>query len=158
MAHGAPDWWSRAHIDIIAQALAYLEQRPMYGEAKMVEGDVLISANSSGTLVQITGKGKLYSGYIRIVTDHSVKKDAIRWYIDGNLIYETTWWDFIRFGASRPYESLMWANCYDEVNNYFTAGLMSDITFEESLKLTYENNSDYNVIVYCNLTYTLMQT
>jgi len=158
MAHGAPDWWSRAHIDIIAQALAYLEQRPIYGEAKNAEDTVLIPANEGGSLVKIIGKGKLYSGIIHIATNHSVKEDHIRLYVDGNSIYETTWENLIRFGVSRPYDSLMWASCYDEVNYRYAASFMGDITFEENFELAYYNTTDYTVTLYYNLTYALVQT
>ena len=137
MTHGAPDWWSRAHIDIIAQALAYLEQRPMYGEAKNAFSFTQVSANNDTTLINVLGKGMVYGGIIFIATNHSISDDEIHIYVDGDIIFDFNWGRQIRYNFTRPYDCIAWVCKYDNVNHEYAMAIKHGITFEESIKIVY---------------------
>lgn len=152
-----PDFTNYSQVDLIQQTIAFLTNRPMYGEAKIVDGFKIITAKSEETLFSISGKGKIYTGIIFIFTDHSVKSDIIELYIDDDRIFSEYWETFWFYGIERPDDFVAWLSCYDESNHIYTLSIKSDITFEESFKVKYRNNANDNVKVSYKIIYALLQ-
>ncbi|RLG91224.1 hypothetical protein DRO34_04340 [Candidatus Bathyarchaeota archaeon] len=62
MAHGAPDWWGASYINILEQSLAYLTQRPYYGDGKVYTDNFQLPPGGTyKTFFSETGPGKIYS-------------------------------------------------------------------------------------------------
>lgn len=79
-------------------------------------------------------------------------------YIDENIIFSRWWKQLLDYNMTRAFDYVVWLSCYDDVNYKYMLNLMSDITFEEKLRLKYHNASSDSVIVLYNLIYTLLQT
>ena len=151
-----PDFTNYSQVDLVQQTIAFLTNRPMYGEAKLVFGDKTYDPHTGAAMVKITGKGKLYAGIIYLDTDHSAKTDTVNMYIDSGQIFTAKWETFMKYNVTRLNDFIAWLSCYDEVNYKYMLNLMGDITFEESLQIGYFNDSDYSVMVSYNLIYTLL--
>ena len=151
-----PDFTNYSQVDLVQQTIAFLTNRPMYGEAKRVYGSKLIDPQSRVTLVKIAGKGKIYGGCIFADTDHKVENDMIYICIDwyAVLAYEWNW--FIRYNQTRINDFVAWATCYDDVNYIYNLAFMSDLTFEEDVEFEYSNKTSNSVYVGYEIIYSLL--
>jgi len=158
MGHGAPDWWSRSHIDIIGQALAYLTQRPMYGAAKSNYVYKQVDPNTETTLITVIGKGMIYGGLIQADVDYSIGNDIFRLYVDDEAIVGGSFYEYIQNNLSSYGDYCAWISCFDDKNHVYAVNFRYGLTFEEKIKITYQERNGKTPYIYCDIIYTLMLT
>jgi len=157
MAHGAPDWWTRSRIDIIAQALAYLKARPVYGEAKLEFGEKTIAANTVETLFSINGRGMTYGGIIYTIEGGNAENDKVSLYVDGTGIASMSFNTLKDLGLTRPNDWVMWVSTFNPDSWYWCMCIRYGITFDSQLRMVYDRNHDTNVKVNYKMVYALLE-
>lgn len=151
-----PDFTNYSQVDLVQQTIAFLTNRPMYGEARNASGSNTITPNTGQTLVTILGKGKIYTGFVYVDTDHIASDDIIYMYVDNQPIFSRPWKTFIKYNLIKPNNFVAWLSCFDEANYIYMLNFMNDITFEEKLEVGYRNESSKDVDVYCNIIHSLL--
>ena len=81
-----PDFTNYSQVDLVQQTIAFLTNRPMYGEATNAMLVASIEGSGDYHVINVYGKGMIYTGNIYLVTDHSIGYDEIIFKIDGNSI------------------------------------------------------------------------
>jgi len=143
-------------LNLKAQDLAYVVQRPMYGQAKIASGYKDIPASTTETLLTISGKGKTYGGIIYIDTDHTCELNHVVINVDSELLVDFALGNLNKWAISRPNDFLIWLTCYNDENYIYGVGIANDITFESSFEVKYQNTSASAVRVYYILSYALL--
>jgi len=133
MAHGAPDWWSRSYIDILGQTLAYLTQRPYYGDAKAIDKTIEISTSGWTNLINLQNcKGRVLGGYMKTV-DPDYSTILFELYIDGELALDVTdeilWKDGCFIGSATPLRILTYSPDEPRVAIDFLPGIQWESSF-----------------------------
>lgn len=86
MPTGMKDFWSGSQVDIVAQALYAIQNRPTYGGAQSANGNWSAQTNELKTLVSVTGTGMLYGGYIEANASSGVQNNRVYLNIDGQVL------------------------------------------------------------------------
>lgn len=130
MAHGLPDWYRG--VDVAYQALARLVTRPSYGKA-ISDDNVVTTSDPTYTFVSISGKGIIYSGYIRCQS-YTYKpvieidgEEATATYVGLDQFMSA---NIVQYSAA--YVTIL---CWDAVNKIYTFALQPGLTFDESFVL-----------------------
>jgi hypothetical protein len=152
MATGSPDWWARSksavdiiaqsfgnlQVDVVAQTLAELINRPKYGGAGAAGATYLNIPNGVTTLTTTTGKGILYGGYIHTygcVVDS--KRDKPYLAVDSAYISTLSYEELLDYNMTRGGSQVCHLVNYDLVTPGFTVAFTSNITFESSIIVQY---------------------
>lgn len=142
-------------IDVVAQTISQLIQRPKYGSASYSYSSVAVGANDTETIWDISGQGKCYGGYVRIIAGGTHYDDALKLTIDGDAMYSVSF-DFLKdtkmYDPKYLYFHLV---NYDEENGIYQANFHPDLTFESSFKFEYEDKSGAALTVYSLLFYAV---
>jgi hypothetical protein len=126
-------------IDVKAQTLAQLINRPKYGGAELGSYSNAIAGLTTETLIDITGVGMIYGGWIRCTDTTTHKADIPRIWIDDMTIEADTWNSLNQAGVWRNPISPMSLTRYDETNFEYALMIGYGFTFETSVKLKYSN-------------------
>jgi len=153
-----PDFTNYSQVDLVQQTIAFLTNRPMYGAAQHVEGDVLIGINTIKTLFTVTGKGIIYGGIIYAENVAKIENDAIGIYVDSvNTIY-TQWKKLHKFNLVNYNDFGVWLNTYDTENGNWSLSIMNGITFEENFYIRYFEGESYEKTISYFVIYSLLNT
>jgi len=156
MAHGAPDWWNRSYVDIMSQTLAEIINRPKYGGGIRGLYHDNVSANTTTTLVEVTGKGMIYGGRLRAAGSASQRLDEITLKVDGQTLESLTWDLLYVRGYIMPGGMVFYLTVYDEVDYIYSLGIGYGFTFENSVKLQYTEKHGNTPHVSACLLYALV--
>jgi len=151
-----PDFTNYSQVDLVQQTIAFLTNRPMYGEAQDAHTSVNVSANSTVTLLSVSGKGMIYSGLVDIPTDHNIDTDWVSIEIDDNEIFYLVFGYFIQYEITRPNSYIAWLNKYDNKNNVYSMSIGNGLTFESNIKIKYHETNGVDVYVNAKLVYALL--
>ena len=151
MAHGSPDWHKLSDVDILAQSvgdihinvaaqdIAQIINRPTYGGANVSTYDSNPPTSTTTELISITGQGVIYGGYIWIHDGTSRYNDSFILHVDGVDIFNITSY-YLRTLNFSKYENTPLRMCvYNEYMKYYLATIQNDITFESNFKIKYAN-------------------
>lgn len=150
------DALGNALMNIKAQDIAEIINRPKYGGAVVSEISLVINAGYAGSLVNVSGKGMLYGGTIHVDGNTSHSTDDVILRIDGSTVKWTAYDKLKKYGCTKPHTHLVWLNVYDDTIFRYSVGFMYGITFESSLVLSYINNGIDSIGVYGCLVYALV--
>jgi len=132
MPQGAPDYFSV--IDIRAQTLARIINRPVYGSARIAEALKVLDPYESVDLVTVLGQGRFYS--MEVLGDLDANVRDVQWtlHIDG---YNVVGYSFnllrmwglnqVGFGGVALVQD-------DDTLIRYTAVILGEFTFESVLK------------------------
>jgi len=154
MAHGAPDWWSRGHMDIILQTLQYLIIKPYYGDSKVLSSCTSVPDTTWTQLFKIEGKGRIYGGIIRSGAEEPTHP-AFRVYLDGD---EAGWFDLgemLKAKLFPPASSFLRVLCKQAAVPFFVVDLLPNIQFEDSLEVQFWHDSGANRTICYEIYYGL---
>lgn len=154
MASGRPDYTRT--IDILYQSLAQVTNRPKYGGAQLEVGYATVDANGETELINITGKGVIYGGFFRLAHTSTQLNSAPRLYVDGVRVATLDFCDLARYGLVVDSGYSTYLLVLDDVNYIYSAGISRDITFETSLKTTYNEWYGSTPFVWSILYYALV--
>lgn len=153
MSYGAPDYFSV--IDIRAQTLARVLNRPTYGGALFE--DVQTTANPSvlKELINIEGTGMIYGFSLISVCAVQHTDSYIKTEIDGNLEAAPTWQELYDARVFTPCGLCPYLTLYQPGSD-LALMMPYGITFDENLIIYYYNNYvAYAEQIHCFLSYTL---
>jgi len=143
-------------LNLKAQDLSEIINRPKYGAANQSLFSDVVAEGTDGTLLNVSGKGILYGGYINADSLVSKKTDYFFSLIDGVTFTSQTFYQLMYHGVTYPTSNIFQLMLYDDTNFKYSVCLMSGITFETSLKIVYHNASASGVSVYSKIFYALV--
>lgn len=165
MAHGAPDWWGQNVVDIIAQTLASMQvdvyaqtlehvtNRPTYGGADVGIVSVTKDVAAKYELVTITGTGMLYGGYLYLESDATSNGTIITLAADGNELWTASIVSMYLQNVTNESEHLIRLSLYDNVNYFYCLVFGHGITFESTLQLISYQAINFDTLYLGNLVY-----
>jgi len=154
MAAGLPDYLRG--MDVTLQALAELIVRPKYGTALLEAGTLGVTANIDNPLVEIPGKGMIYGGAVWLDDTNSQANGEVRLWVDDVNLSPLSFLRLIDYGMAKPRTWPVTINVYNNVDFIYSAGISYGITFEDKLKISYDENNGRTPTVHYRLVYTLI--
>ena len=149
-----PDF--QLQTNIANQTLAQIINRPKYGAADSVEGNVAATANDETLICTVSGKGIIYGGRIQVPDVSAPETSRPRLYIDDELVVGPNFIGMLRYGMCR-YGAHIWTlSKYDQTAEIYVAVLQPGITFEESATLKYNEAEGQTPTVYGIIVYALV--
>lgn len=151
-----PDFWANRYVNVVAQDLGELINRPKYGAAARKQGVRNTLAGDSVLLCEVSGKGVTYGGYVKCQPAMSHADDYIYFMIDGTSLIGGTFKGLSDLGIHSAGDNLFFVTLYDETNFNYSMSWAAGITFETSLKAYYFNMTVENRLVTYWLYYALI--
>jgi len=151
-----PDFTNYSQVDLIQQTIAFLTNRPMYGEAQQISDRQAVYKNEVTTLFTIYGKGKIYGGVIFFVNEYPVNSDMLQFYVDDKLVMHMTWENMLALNITQNNDYGFWLDCFDDENGNWCLSLKDGITFEESFSVKYYEREGYDKYLFYRVMYTLL--
>lgn len=142
MAHGLPDY--------------YRGMRPRYGAAKCLTSYLDIRAGELETLVNVSGRGVIYGGYVLLDYDATQNQSFATLVIDGQPSVSNSFEALNKYSLNQHRSSIVNLLVYDDIDFVYSVGLAYDITFESSILLQYKENHGKTPRVYYSLIYALI--
>jgi len=124
-------------LNLKAQDLSEIINRPKYGAANFAGGEIVVTANAETLLTTVLGKGIIYSGSFFTAWTSSQENSNVRLYIDGTLISSPRWGGMFTWAQASIHNTVIYLLCYDSVNFKYSAAISPFITFETSVTLKY---------------------
>lgn len=143
-------------INISAQELAEITNRPKYGG--VVRGYLYsaVPAGDTVTLLNVSGQGMLYGGHLYISSTASIASVIPYLYIEGATIVNTPLSNYDTRNLSKPHVSPSYLISYNNTTFKCTIAYSYGYTFETSLKLNFVNMAPQSTIVSGALYYALI--
>jgi len=143
-------------LNLKAQDLAEIINRPKYGAANIAAGYATVDPSESKILTTVSGKGVTYGGYWYLNPSIPHNTDFCQVVVDGNLIpaAQFDWWNRLNF--TQPGNGVSFLTCYDPDTLYYAMSLIFGITFETSFAMRYFNAQGAAVTVQYRLIYALV--
>lgn len=113
-------------------------------------------AQSTTILVEIKGAGRILGGRGQVHNQQNQKHNYFILRVDGIAISSERFDDLLNLGAIRSSDAMTFLTRYDEENGYFDVGIKEGITFEESFKIEYVNESETQADISYWLWYALL--
>lgn len=137
-------------LNLKAQDLAEIINRPKYGAAQLLSGTASCAYQYT-TLFSISGKGIVYSGRFSLtgVTETHLE-DFLRLTVDGNQIVSPELQYLFALNLVHPYDDIFYITLYDNTGYNYSVSVTPLITFEASLSVEWYNrqlttrNVDYS--------------
>ena len=129
---------SRVDVNIIAQTVEQLIQRPKYGICAPASFSGYVDANATTLLAEISGIGIIYQVFFYVQSAASQKNDCFIVEIDGIQIPTATFLQAIQFNSVQQGNAATHMDCFDEVNFRYSGSIGYGITFESSVKAYYK--------------------
>lgn len=136
------------HVNIAAQDIAELTQRPKYGALTLAYFTGLISAVSMVTLYTISGKGMIYGGFVfsaSTIASHS--SDGIYCIVDGFALQAFSFLDQNNREFNSNWTDMMYIKKFDDINWKYSLCFSHGITFESQIQIKYYNSQVSNTAV-----------
>jgi hypothetical protein len=143
MPRGYPDWFGQP-------------QFPKYGGGRRVSGQKTITTVDETTVVEISGKGRIYGGIMEAGPVGVSPYDSTKIYIDGSLLIWTSWLDALQFKMFPESGTPLYLLCYDTVYPWYEWGIREGITFDNAFKITYKSDSANQRVINYKVFYSLI--
>lgn len=128
----------------------------LYGDSQEVSDEKVCVGPATTPLVTIYGTGTIYGGFFSAQSGPPGIDDSPMILIDGVLMSGYSWAYFNDMGIITGTRQLITLTNYDTKNNYFSAVIKRNLTFNESVEMRYFNSTIFNVTVKYNLVYALI--
>ena len=145
-------------LNLKAQDLAEIINRPKYGAAHNATYDGTLTTTTETTLFTVTGKGIIYSGQV-IVKDTNATHtqfDRAKLYIDDWYIGGAYFYQYALNNFTIPGTSSWWIRKYDIIANRVAICVLPGITFETNCSFHYTPYEVSTVTVSAGLIYALL--
>lgn len=150
-----PDFTQYAYIDIIAQSMGRLLNRPTYGGAKRSNVLQVVAPNADTEFISVAGEGMVYGGYMAVWANMTQSNSKWGMLIDGNDLFSPGFGIIADFNLMKPYGVSVFMTCYDVVTFRYGFILPYGVTFEESVVISYREGNGDTPLVMVDLTYAL---
>lgn len=130
---------------------------PKYGGAKFTSKYKVITTSGNVEVLAISGKGRIYGGYMYTKDPDSTKNDRFRLRIDGETIPAPDFEALLSYGHISTTDTLLYIIYYDELTPKYVVGLKNNITFDYDFAVLYNKTSANDVTVEVNVYYTLIE-
>lgn len=154
MAAGLPDYFRG--VDIALQALSEVIVRPKYGGIQSVSGHGTVGANIETLLAEVSGRGMLYGGFLRLEYTSSQKNGAFYLYVDGEWPGLASFEELNKFGITVEHSYPVYIRKYDDTSFIYCVAVSHGITFESSFKLTYVEADSTTPEIWYRVIYALI--
>ena len=176
MAYGLPDYYRgmdiayqalaelvvrpqnipQTDVDVTAQTLGQIINRPKYGGAVLSAGSAGVWANSSRKLVGIDGKGMVYGGSVWLDASGSQSNSQVLMVLDDGLIEGLSFVRLKDYGVVNPRSAVISLNVFDGENYIYSVGISYGLTFETGLDLWYKEEHGLAPTVHYRIIYALI--
>jgi len=129
---------SRVDVNIIAQTIDQLIQRPKYGICAPASFSDYVDANTTTLVASVEGVGIIYQVFFYVQSNASQANDCFIIEIDGIQIPSATFLQAIQFNSVQQGNAAVHMDCFDEVNFRYSGSIGYGITFESSVKAYYK--------------------
>lgn len=133
MAKGFTDW--DVPVNINAQTLGEIINRPKYGAAQQVTFDDPVTANGNTELLSISGTGKIYGGVVFASASASSKGSTPSVSIDNRGFIMQSYEDMFNKQFISEQMNYFFLTMFDDIDFNYSVGLSNDYTFETDFKL-----------------------
>ncbi len=154
MGKGFVDW--DVPVNISAQELAEVTNRPKYGASQAASGTAIITTTALTTLFTISGKGMIYGGRLVSTGNVSHSLHTLKLYVDGELVLVNAFSELLSYNTAIPFSTPFYLMNYNDVDFVYAAGFNYGYTFESSIVLQYGRTETGTFPVYYILYYALI--
>lgn len=151
MVSGFTDW--DVPVNINAQTLGEIINRPKYGGAIDGAWSLSISAGETKSIQIVSARGVIYGGIIKASASGDLSNDLITMIVDGTLTTTHSFASLLANDFKYKDSYFFWLTKYDPVNFIYSVVLSNRITFESSVLITYENTNAFSVDIISSLIY-----
>lgn len=144
MARGYPDFFGFSVFPF--HGISYRAEHPA----------AAVAAGAETTLIEIAGKGILFSGYVVVSGVAAINARSLI-YVDGNRISEQTPHNALLTNTASGYPDLQVISEYDVISNHYTLLMIKEITFGYQFKLTISDVDVLGPTVTAGIRYNLIQ-
>lgn len=149
------DALGNAFMNVKAQDLAEVINRPKYGSAQRVNGYVTCPMGFETPLFTVSGKGIIYGGLVYTFDEDARITNEVSLYVDGNWVSWLSYNLALNYAGITHYGQPLYASLVDTTNNRYACGLSSGITFENSFRINYRTSAG-DVVVYYQVQFALV--
>lgn len=144
-------------MNVKAQDLAEVINRPKYGACNLAIHDTTITAPGDTELYTVTGKGIVYGGYLTVyLAGESHAVDTMSLVIDGTTMAVEDPMFLNIYGLTKHPASFFTLVMYDETNWYYSLIFANNITFETSVSIHWQTITTDNCKIRSELLYALV--
>jgi len=144
-------------LNVKAQDLAEVINRPKYGAHTTVLFNNYVNASSDTTLFSVSGKGIIYAMLVAVMGANVIDNDYVKYTFDGGTeISSPTILQGIQFNFTDVYEGDFSVYCYDNTNYRYAVRGFYGITFETSFVMKYTETYGRTPYVLARLFHALL--
>lgn len=137
-----------AFLNVKAQDLAEVINRPKYGGARGVTDLVTCIVSEWTTLFTISGKGMAYGGVIANLASNSDYTDHVRYTLDGQVIFDDSFYNLNRYALVNPLGFPIFLTNYSSGVPEFCCSFSYGITFDVSVKVEFMGSVGNKLVGY----------
>jgi len=141
-------------LNLTAQDLALLKQKPSYGGSILASYDGTVNSSTETTLFSDTGEGMVYGGYVYVLGGGYQNSGIVRLYIDGVKLTDTTFATLRDLGKINIGLNPLWLSRYDNVNDRYCVCFGFGMTFDTSIAVKYREQSGKTPTIHMKFVYT----
>ena len=145
MASGFKDW--DVPVNINAQALGQIINRPKYGESLIASFADSITNIGSVTLLTVSGRGMIYGGLLTVNDPSSAHTSSFRVSLDGQLVYVRTIAQNKTLGFPGPFSDIVHCTQFDDISKQFTFAFSYGFTFETEFIIAFQSLTSEDVVM-----------
>jgi len=143
-------------LNIKAQDLAEVINRPKYGACTPAVGAVACPADVTTGIVDVEGKGVIYGGFLNLQAAAAITATTIKITIDDTVVEETQPYLLWDYQLLSPWSRLFYLLRYTDAKTNITLGLSPGITFESSFTIDLVEGDSQQVDVENGVFYALV--
>jgi len=156
MASGTPDWYGFRMVNIFAQDLSEIINRPTYGAAQRSAGGTSATPTGLTTLVTVSGQGMIYGGYLYVDGTGTCDTDIWQITVDGTVMSASSLFQVNKRKITDKHMDILYEVNYDDTSFLYTHGIMPAITFETSFDIKYSETNGRTPVVVATVIYALI--
>lgn len=143
-------------LNIKAQDLSEIINRPKYGAANKLEAIVTVVAGTSTLLGTITGKGILYGGHLWVQPSNAAPFDSLMLKIDGTTLLGSKFGHMHELSINKEHAAGVYELHYNHTLRHYCVGIMPGITFESEVEFYYSEGGGFTPTPRLNVIYALI--
>jgi len=143
-------------LNLKAQDLSEIINRPKYGKAQLSYAAVPCAANATTPILTVSGKGIIYAGDVSVEHTSTQRSSSPRLTVDGEDIFWYSFLALMKWRIPNGNACVGILNVYDDTGFIYAAGFRYGITFESSIALSYTEAHGSTPTVGGGLVYALI--
>lgn len=150
------DEFGNLRMNVKAQDLAEVINRPKYGGALFSSAGIAIPGDSDRIPVHVVGKGVTYGGYLIVNHDSTKKHNSAAVKLDGTLGPSLSYEGMVKNGITQIHSAAFYITAYDETDYHYVICLTPFITFETEFEIHYWNTGAGIIALSWNIMYAII--